>query len=265
MYAKEVVISSLVMPLTLATALMAPAFSTPQASAASRVDGRAEALTAAYCADQDKVIRPRSAYPDTKIGEQNYRLQSSRMEIAVACLVNQERAARGLPGVSVPRILCRIGPGAKCPPAGLGGAAYDHASEAVKLRWWTTVANYPSCTPRKDDPNTSRDESLLCDPHVNPVTKSTPQQRAQERGYGSNCSGGWRMAENVYTAAGRNDLVTPKAAFDWWMSSPGHRANILDPEFNSMTVRVMLGSADPTTGSAGPAATYVQRFGRCYG
>ncbi|MEU4212976.1 hypothetical protein AB0F13_23790, partial [Streptomyces sp. NPDC026206] len=129
-------------------------------------------------------------------------------------------------------------------------------------RWWGTVAQYPGCTPMKDNPSTSLNEGTLCDPHINPVTKSTPQQRAAEAGFGRGCTRS-AMAENVYTAYGDDAAVTPLAAFTWWMRSDGHRANIRNPQFETMHVQVVLGSANPASGSATPAATYVQMFGFC--
>ncbi|MDI9888634.1 hypothetical protein QMZ92_30800 [Streptomyces sp. HNM0645] len=71
------------------------------------------------------------------------------------------------------------------------------------------------------------------------------------------------MAENAYTGYGADAAVTPLAAFTWWMRSDSHRANIRNPEFETMHVKVVLGSADPASGAVTPAATFVQMFGFC--
>jgi hypothetical protein len=137
--------------------------------------------------------------------------------------------------------------------AALPGAAYRHVSDAVALRWWGKVEPGKNCVPIETKPE-------LCDPHINPQTKSTPMSRAEAAGYPHGCTKGWSVAENAYTAYVAN--VTPRAAFDWWMQSPGHMANIMSFH-KEMTVQVAWGSADPAAGSQVPAVTYVQMFGTC--
>lgn len=70
------------------------------------------------------------------------------------------------------------------------------------------------------------------------------RQRAMQAGYG-----GWtRLGENL--AAGAR---TPAAVVAAWMASPGHRANILEPDFREIGIGVAYG---------GPAGVYwVQTFG----
>jgi uncharacterized protein YkwD len=67
--------------------------------------------------------------------------------------------------------------------------------------------------------------------HVNPVTGSTLGERAAEFGYDFLVVG-----ENL--AAGQS---TPQQVFDDWMSSPGHRQNILDHRFVELGIGVRTG------------------------
>ncbi|MEU2866785.1 CAP domain-containing protein [Streptomyces mirabilis] len=247
MQAKKTVISSLLISLALATA-----FATPSSVASQEI-----APFPDVCPDQNMVLRPSSDFPDTAIGRVRFMLQSSKMEYSVLCQVDKARRLAGLKDVQTFKFLGK-GPH----PRGLAGAAYDHATAAAQLRWWGTVAQYPTCTKRIDDPSTSLDESTLCDPHINPETKSTPQKRAQDLGFGNGCTK-WKIGENTYTGWG-DPKVTPKAAFDWWMGSKSHHDTMMDPEFDTMYLTVVWGSADPAAGWNTPAATYVQEFGRCW-
>ena len=82
--------------------------------------------------------------------------------------------------------------------------------------------------------------------HVNPVTGSHLRDRAEEFGYEYSIIG-----ENL--AAGQ---PTPARAMSDWMNSPGHRENLLKPEFTELGVGVRLG---------GDLQTYwVQEFGTPY-
>lgn len=67
--------------------------------------------------------------------------------------------------------------------------------------------------------------------HVNPVTASTLADRAQEFGYAYRVVG-----ENL--AAGQ---LSPEQAFNDWMDSPGHRANIMDARFTEIGIAVKSG------------------------
>lgn len=80
--------------------------------------------------------------------------------------------------------------------------------------------------------------------HVNPVTGSTLRDRAGQFGYDY-----LMIGENL--AAGQR---TPQQAMTDWMDSPGHRANILEPEFTELGVGIRLG------GEYG--YYWVQEFGR---
>lgn len=80
--------------------------------------------------------------------------------------------------------------------------------------------------------------------HVNPVTGSTLRDRAAEFGYDYVAIG-----ENL--AAGQS---SPAQVMADWMSSPGHRENILSPHFTELGIGIRSG---------GRYGTYwVQEFGR---
>ncbi len=67
--------------------------------------------------------------------------------------------------------------------------------------------------------------------HVSPVTGSTLADRAAEFGYHYQVVG-----ENL--AAGQR---TPVEVFSDWMNSPGHRANIMHPEFTEVGIGIRSG------------------------
>lgn len=80
--------------------------------------------------------------------------------------------------------------------------------------------------------------------HVNPVTRSSLAERADEFGYDY-----WVIGENL--AAGQS---SPAAAFADWMDSPCHRQNIRNPAFTELGVGIRFG------GEYG--YYWVQEFGR---
>ena len=66
---------------------------------------------------------------------------------------------------------------------------------------------------------------------------------------------GWTYGENI--AWGTGHLATAGEIHDAWMRSPGHRANILRPQFREIGIGIALGAA-----TAGPnGATYTADFG----
>lgn len=87
--------------------------------------------------------------------------------------------------------------------------------------------------------------------HQNPLTGSTPQARATAAGYDG------LVGENI--AAGDE---TPADVVASWLSSPGHRANILDPDYTEMGVGYAFQADDAFPSTDGPYQTYwVQLFG----
>lgn len=67
---------------------------------------------------------------------------------------------------------------------------------------------------------------------------------------------GWTLGENL--AWGSYQLATPKAIVRAWMHSPGHRANILNPQFHEIGIGVVVGAPERGVESG---ATYATSFG----
>jgi uncharacterized protein YkwD len=68
----------------------------------------------------------------------------------------------------------------------------------------------------------------------------------------------YKLGENI--GYGTGSLGTPAAMVRAWMASPGHRANILTPDFRNSGVGVAIGIPAPASNT--PAgATYTQDFG----
>ena len=80
----------------------------------------------------------------------------------------------------------------------------------------------------------------------------TPFDRITDAGYNFNAAG-----ENI--AAGQ---ATPAEVVLAWMSSPGHRANILDPSFRELGVGYFFELGDIFPGPFGFGHYWVQNFGR---
>jgi uncharacterized protein YkwD len=90
--------------------------------------------------------------------------------------------------------------------------------------------------------------------HDTPDGKSVVD-RVQPTGYLPN-SGDWVVGENL--AWGSGALSTPQAIVNGWMNSPGHKANILAPDYKDIGVAVAMGS--PSTSLTG-GTVYVNDFG----
>jgi uncharacterized protein YkwD len=153
----------------------------------------------------------------------------SSAERAVFCLTNDERAKQGIPALRW--------------DAKLAAAARGHAQDAVNQKWWTDNA----------------------DPHTNPQTGSTPQDRILAAGY---CSGGYLTysGENAYWGADSFAAPTPRQAVNWWMTheppeTNGHRKNILSTTYEDLGVGVVMGA--PREGDYPNAVVFVQDFGTC--
>jgi uncharacterized protein YkwD len=83
----------------------------------------------------------------------------------------------------------------------------------------------------------------------------TVVDRVQPTGYIPN-SGDWVVGENL--AWGSGALSTPQAIVNGWMNSPGHKANILAPDYKDVGLAAAMGS--PTTQQTG-GTVYVNNFG----
>ncbi len=86
----------------------------------------------------------------------------------------------------------------------------------------------------------------------------TPLARIRDAGYISSSHVGVEVGENI--AWGTLSLATPRAIVAAWMSSAGHRANILDPHYRETGIGV---SPHPPVSLAHgqPGAIYTQDFG----
>jgi uncharacterized protein YkwD len=87
---------------------------------------------------------------------------------------------------------------------------------------------------------------------------STPLSRMRAAGYIYSSRVGYEVGENI--AWGTLGLATPKAIVESWMSSPGHRANILDANYRDTGIGVT--PHVPTTRAEDQSgAIYTQDFG----
>lgn len=68
--------------------------------------------------------------------------------------------------------------------------------------------------------------------------------------------GSWAVGENI--AWGESYLAAPAEIVNAWMASPGHRKNILNPDFEEIGLGIALG----TPSTSNPGATYTTDFGR---
>lgn len=83
---------------------------------------------------------------------------------------------------------------------------------------------------------------------------STFVDRIRGTGYLSGASS-WSIGENI--AYGSGGQGTPRAIGSAWMTSPGHRANILSSSFSSIGIGIVA-----RTPFGGNGATYTTDFGR---
>ena len=90
--------------------------------------------------------------------------------------------------------------------------------------------------------------------HVNP-DGTTPQARIDATGYVATRGTG----ENI--AWGDGGLASPAAIVDGWMHSPGHRENILRPQYREIGIGVRLGGRPKPSQGELKAATYTTDFG----
>jgi uncharacterized protein YkwD len=172
-------------------------------------------------------VSPSSVLPNpvlTLEDEATYQQNMALLNTTLVCLINAERSSRGLPELTV--------------DATLQKAAGDHASEAVRIKWWN-VGNS----------------------HENPETGSTIESRIRDAGY---CMEGsaW-TSENTFNGYGAG--ATAYSAVDWWMnvSIYGHREAILDPDKQHIGTGVAPDVADPTLALDPDVGTWVVDFGLC--
>lgn len=76
--------------------------------------------------------------------------------------------------------------------------------------------------------------------HTSPTPgRATPRQRVESVGARSMAIG-----ENIYMSSGRSPEEVPARALTSWMNSPGHRANILSPDFTSLGIGIYVSGPD---------------------
>jgi uncharacterized protein YkwD len=92
--------------------------------------------------------------------------------------------------------------------------------------------------------------------HVSP-TGSTMTSRVRATRYLRGADG-WSLGENIAWAVGAD--ATAEGTVRAWMSSPPHRANILDAAFRDVGIGVSQGAPLPVA-TADPTATFVGVFG----
>ena len=137
----------------------------------------------------------------------------SAVAAATLCLVNGERADRGLAALSV--------------NAKLDGVATAYARDLVEGSYFS---------------HTGRDGS-------------SSLERVRRSGY-LTAGAGYVVGENL--AWGTGVLATPAAITRAWMNSPGHRQNILNPDYRELGIGIAAGNPAARNGLG---ATYVNEFG----
>jgi uncharacterized protein YkwD len=88
---------------------------------------------------------------------------------------------------------------------------------------------------------------------------SSVRDRIQRTGYLPG-DADWLIGENL--AWGTGGLATPGSIMQAWMNSPGHRENILNPEFREIGIGIATGNPAKADGAG---ATYATSFGAIQG
>jgi uncharacterized protein YkwD len=158
-------------------------------------------------------LKSEKSSPCGEVGLPAQSLGLARARALTLCLLNEERAAKGLPPLRY--------------EARLELASQRHSEDMVRRRF------FAHDTPDGVD----------------------PQARILATGY---------PAGNAYTgenlAWGERSESSPAEIMDAWMHSPGHRENILRPNFTEVGVGVVLGGG-PKRGAHEVSATYTTDFG----
>jgi uncharacterized protein YkwD len=76
----------------------------------------------------------------------------------------------------------------------------------------------------------------------------TDKARLERFGYTFSGFSFTKYGENIYMGSGTSG--TPRSAFTWWMNSPPHRANILDPDFREVGIGVRKGDYQGQAGTS---------------
>jgi len=161
------------------------------------------------------------------------KLSSAANTLTTWCLINRARRSAGVASVSLNKQL--------------DDASLGHAQRSAAGKWWDADPAHP-------------DGWKLS--HMEPGNPASFDQQVTQRilsaGY---CAGAHSYSTGEITYSGNGTGSTPKAAVNWWLSDPPHRAALLDPKWKQAGVAGVPGSAFP--GVANPAGTYVVDFGVC--
>jgi uncharacterized protein YkwD len=171
--------------------------------------------------------------PDCAAAQANYdttvdQLSRDQAEMAVFCLVNEQRKAAGAPELTLDSSLIKEGE--------------QESDDSVRLRWWSQTDGRVS--------------------HINPE-RGNPDKRIAASGYCAN--GKVDPNENTFGAAGTPGgpfSPTPRRAVDFWMQDQPHHDTLVNPAYTHTGVGVAVGSAFASV-DFNPSGTYVQEFGGC--
>jgi uncharacterized protein YkwD len=159
-------------------------------------------------------------------------------QFATRCLINQQRTSNRLPQLKN--------------SGQLGKSALHHAAASGAAKSWDPnnglVSHLDPGTPVPGDPNQL--QQLV-----------NQQIDARIRGIGF-CSAGSSYTDGEITYGGTGTGATPRAAVNWWMSDPPHRAAVLSPQFRQFGVAAFHRSAFPGQPDA-TSGTYVVDLGSC--
>ena len=159
-------------------------------------------------------------------------------KLTTQCLINQQRTNNGLPKLKISGQLAK--------------SALKHAVASGAAKSWDPnnglVSHLDPGTPVPGDPNQL--QQLV-----------NQQIDARIRGIGF-CSAGSSYTDGEITYGGTGTGATPRAAVNWWMSDPPHRAAVLSPQFRQFGVAPLRRSAFPGQPDA-TSGTYVVDLGSC--
>ena len=74
----------------------------------------------------------------------------------------------------------------------------------------------------------------------NSFNGDTLEERLEDFGYTCDGCSSWYYGENIYWGWG--SYGTPDRAFQWWMNSSGHRANILNKRYREVGIGIATGT-----------------------
>jgi uncharacterized protein YkwD len=161
------------------------------------------------------------------------KLSNAANTLTTWCLINRARKAAGVGFLSL--------------NTQLDNSSMGHASRSAAGKWWDADPSHPNGWQQS---------------HMEPGNTAPFDQQITQRilaaGY---CAGGNSYNVGEITYSGNGSGATPKAAVNWWLSDPPHRAALLDPKWKQVGVAGVAGSAFP--GVPNPAGTYVVNFGSC--